>query len=40
MSANDLDSVTELLGRTTVRNKAELNFAGRGFKLNTEEDGE
>ena len=40
MSAADVNSVLEQFSKATSLGKSELSFAGKGLKLDTEEDGE
>ena len=40
MAADDINSVVDQLAKTSVAPKHELSFAGKGFKLDKEEDGE
>jgi hypothetical protein len=37
--SSDVNKLTEQLSKTTVDEKKEISFAGKGLKLDTERDG-
>ena len=39
MSSSDISQVTYQLSKTTVEDNGIISFAGKGMKLDTEEDG-
>ena len=39
MSSTDISQVTDQLSKTTVEDTGIISFAGKGMKLDTEEDG-